>query len=172
MVLVVLVPRCLYVSECACLYVLSMNLIYSRRLVAWSKEYYANTGAMVRAMEEVRRVQGPKGASRGKVSCTVVEGFQGSGHSFSQSKGGPVKRLDEVLRLEYRTKLLNPKWAEAMVASGSGGAFEVSQRMTALIGWGATTGFQEGWVFDQAAQTYALDLDMAQRCSLGRRSRG
>eukprot|EP00955_Chlamydomonas_euryale_P106235 365691-Chlamydomonas_euryale.AAC.5 len=35
------------------------------------------------------------------------------------------KELEEVLRLEYRSKLLNPRWAEAMVAQGSGGAYEV-----------------------------------------------
>jgi magnesium chelatase subunit H len=50
-----------------------------------------------------------------------------------------------------------------MVAQGSGGAYEVSQRMTALIGWGGTTDFQEGWVYDQAAETYALDPEMAHR---------
>ena len=33
------------------------------------------------------------------------------------------------------------------MAQGSGGGFEVSQRMTALLGWGGTTKFAEaGWV--------------------------
>ena len=31
------------------------------------------------------------------------------------------------------------------MAQGSGGAFEVSQRMTALLGWGGTTKFAEAW---------------------------
>lgn len=52
---------------------------------------------------------------------------------------------------------------QAMADQGSGGAFEISQRMTAMIGWGATTGFAEKWVFDQAANTYALDQDMADK---------
>lgn len=30
-----------------------------------------------------------------------------------------------------------------MADQGSGGAFEISQRMTAMVGWGATSGFQE-----------------------------
>lgn len=30
-----------------------------------------------------------------------------------------------MLRLEYRSKLLNPKWAKTMAAQGSGGAYEV-----------------------------------------------
>ena len=32
------------------------------------------------------------------------------------------------------------------MAQGSGGAFEVSQRMTALLGWGGTTKFAEALV--------------------------
>jgi magnesium chelatase subunit H len=67
------------------------------------------------------------------------------------------------LRMEYRTKLLNPKWADAMAAQGSGGAYEISQRMTALIGWSGTTKFHENWVYDQAADTYALDAEMAEK---------
>jgi hypothetical protein len=66
-----------------------------------------------------------------------------------------------VLRLEYRSKLLNPKWAEAMAAQGSGGAYEISQRMTAMVGWGATTGFAEDWTWEQAAETYVMDEAMA-----------
>jgi len=111
------------------------------------QEYYANTGAMVRAMDDIQ-------GGTGKVQATVVEGF---------AKEVRPKKLNDVLRLEYRSKLLNPKWADEMVSQGSGGAFEVSQRMTAMIGWGATTKFKEQWVFDQSAQTYALDPDMAKR---------
>ncbi len=50
-----------------------------------------------------------------------------------------------------------------MASQGSGGAYEISQRMTAMIGWGATSGFSEGWAWDQAASTYALDPDMADK---------
>jgi magnesium chelatase subunit H len=65
--------------------------------------------------------------------------------------------------MEYRSKLLNPKWAEAMANQGSGGAFEISQRMTALIGWGGTADFTDDWVYEQAADTYAFDAEMAER---------
>ena len=46
---------------------------------------------------------------------------------------------------------------------GSGGAFEISQRMTAMIGWGATTDFKDKWVYDQAADQYVMDQEMADR---------
>ena len=109
------------------------------------QEYYANTGALKRAAE----VQQEK-----PVTASVVESF---------SKDATPRKLEDVLRLEYRTKLLNPKWAKAMADQGSGGAYEISQRMTALMGWAGTTNFQENWVYDQAADTYAFDPEMARR---------
>jgi magnesium chelatase subunit H len=109
------------------------------------QEYYANTGALKKAAEQ------QQGQS---VTASFVESF---------SKDTTPRKLEELLRMEYRTKLLNPKWADAMAAQGSGGAYEISQRMTALIGWGGTADFQEGWVYDQAADTYALDAEMAEK---------
>ena len=109
------------------------------------QEYYANTGGLKRAAEK----QGGK-----KVTTSFVESF---------SKDTTPRNLDDLLRMEYRTKLLNPKWAQAMANQGSGGAFEISQRMTALIGWGGTADFTDDWVYDQAADTYALDAEMADK---------
>ncbi|KAM3111704.1 magnesium chelatase subunit H [Phormidesmis sp. 146-33] len=109
------------------------------------QEYYANTGGLKRAAENQ---QGKK------VQASFVESF---------SKDTTPRNLEDLLRLEYRTKLLNPKWAESMTTQGSGGAYEISQRMTALIGWSGTTDFKDQWVYDQSADTYALDSDMANR---------
>ena len=72
----------------------------------------------------------------------------------------PVKDVEQVLRLEYRSKLLNPKWRDAMLKQGSGGAYEISQRMTAMVGWAATAEV-DNFVFDQAAERYALDEEVA-----------
>ncbi|MBD2566462.1 magnesium chelatase subunit H [Anabaena lutea] len=109
------------------------------------QEYYANTGGLKKAAEK---------QSGRKVQASFVESF---------SKDTTPRNLDDLLRMEYRTKLLNPKWADAMANQGSGGAFEISQRMTALIGWGGTADFQDDWVYDQAAETYALDPEMAEK---------
>ncbi|MFQ4143379.1 magnesium chelatase subunit H [Chlorogloeopsis sp. ULAP02] len=109
------------------------------------QEYYANTGGLKKAAEKIRGK---------KVTANFVESF---------SKDTTPRKLDDLLRMEYRTKLLNPKWAEAMATQGSGGAFEISQRMTALIGWGGTADFTDNWVYDQAADTYALDPEMAEK---------
>src|SRR5919202_856158 len=109
------------------------------------QEYYANTGGLKKAAEQK---QGKK------VNASFVESF---------SKDTTPRNLEDLLRLEYRTKLLNPKWADAMANQGSGGAYEISQRMTALIGWGGTVDFTDSWVYDQAADTYALDVEMAKK---------
>jgi magnesium chelatase subunit H len=117
------------------------------------QEYYANTGGLKQAAE-IQRSEHGNGNGKAIVPASFVESF---------SKDTTPRNLEELLRMEYRTKLLNPKWAEAMASQGSGGAFEISQRMTALIGWGGTTGFKESWVYDQASDTYALDPEMAKR---------
>lgn len=109
------------------------------------QEYYANTGGLKKAAEKQRGK---------KVTTSFVESF---------SKDSTPRNLDDLLRMEYRSKLVNPKWAQAMANQGSGGAFEISQRMTALIGWGGTADFQDDWVYDQAADTYALDAEMAEK---------
>ncbi len=109
------------------------------------QEYYGNTGGLKLAAEK---------QSGQEVSASFVESF---------SKDTNPRKLKDLLRMEYRTKLLNPKWAEAMADQGSGGAYEISQRMTALIGWGGTANFKDDWVYDQAVDTYALDAEMAKK---------
>ena len=81
----------------------------------------------------------------------MIEAFGGSGENAPV----PVKDVEEVLRLEYRSKLLNPKWRDAMLKQGSGGAYEISQRMTAMIGWSATSQV-DNFVFDQACERYEM----------------
>ena len=123
------------------------------------QEYYANTGALVAAANAAKEeAEEAKAAAAGtpakaikKTACSVVETF---------GEDVAPRDLDETLRLEYRSKLLNPRWAEAMADQGSGGAFEISQRMTALIGWGATSGFTENWVYDGAHERYVADEAM------------
>jgi magnesium chelatase subunit H len=109
------------------------------------QEYYANTGGLKRAAEN---------QSGKKVTASLIESF---------SKDTTPRKLEDLLRLEYRTKLLNPKWAESMANQGSGGAYEISQRMTALIGWGGTVDFKDNWVYDGASETYAFDPEMADK---------
>jgi len=121
------------------------------------QEYYANTGALKKAAENRKEIDSATG-KRKQVSVSIIEAFGGPGDDSDV----PVKDLDDVLRLEYRSKLLNPKWRDAMLEQGSGGAYEISQRMTAMVGWSATAQV-DNFVFDQAAERFALDDEVAKK---------
>lgn len=121
------------------------------------QEYYANTGALKKAAESRKEID-PVTGKRKSVVISVIEAFG----TDDDAAIVPVKDVEEVLRLEYRSKLLNPKWRDAMLNQGSGGVYEISQRMTAMIGWAATASV-DNFVFDQAAQRYALDRDVASK---------
>lgn len=51
-----------------------------------------------------------------------------------------VRTLSETVRLDARTKLLNPKWYEGMLSSGYEGVREIQKRLTNTMGWSATSG--------------------------------
>merc|ERR1712194_66380 len=121
------------------------------------QEYYANTGALKKAAENRKPVDKSTGKVK-KVAVSVIEAFGGT----SDDSNVPVRDVEDILRMEYRSKFLNPKWRGAMLEQGSGGAYEVSQRMTAMVGWAATVNV-DNFVFDQAAERYALDEDVANK---------
>ena len=50
-----------------------------------------------------------------------------------------------------------------MSEQGSGGAFEISQRFTAMVGWAGTAGFQDDFVYDQSFETYVADEAMREK---------
>jgi magnesium chelatase subunit H len=54
--------------------------------------------------------------------------------------GGQVRTLGSQVRLDARTKLLNPKWYEGMMSSGYEGVREIQKRLTNTLGWSATSG--------------------------------
>ena len=116
------------------------------------QEYFANTGALARAAQTRKRRA--TGNAEARVTASFVE-------SFGSASARQPRDLEQLLRLEYRSKLLNPRWADKMVAQGSGGVHEVSQRMNALLGWGAVAEYSDSFVFEQAADRYALDEKMA-----------
>ncbi len=76
---------------------------------------------------------------------------------------GKVRSAEEMVALETRTKTLNPRWYEGMLAHGYEGAREIESHVTNTFGWSATCGAVPGWVYDRIAQTYALDEDMLNR---------
>ena len=71
-----------------------------------------------------------------------------------------VRSLSETVRLDSRTKLLNPKWYEGMLASGYEGTREIQKRLNNTLGWSATSGQVDNWVYEDANDVYMKDLSL------------
>lgn len=74
-----------------------------------------------------------------------------------------VETLQEAMRLESRTRILNPKWVNAQLEHGYCGVAQVRTRLENTFGMQATTGTVDGWVFDQAAELLLFDEERRQR---------
>jgi cobaltochelatase CobN len=70
----------------------------------------------------------------------------------------PVLRdlKEEVLRV-YRTRVVNPKWIESITRHGYKGGLELAATVDYLFGYDATANVVDDWMYEQVAQTYALD---------------
>ncbi len=76
---------------------------------------------------------------------------------------GRVRTLSEQVALETRTRMLNPKWYEGLLQHGYEGVRQIEAHVTNTMGWSATTGQVEPWVYQQLTQTYVLDPEMRER---------
>jgi magnesium chelatase subunit H len=77
--------------------------------------------------------------------------------------GGQVRTLTEQVALETRTRMLNPKWYEGMLKHGYEGVRQIEVHLTNTMGWSATTGQVQPWVYEQLTQAFMLDPEMRQR---------
>jgi magnesium chelatase subunit H len=110
--------------------------------------YFDTLGGISRA---VKRAKGPDAAM-----APVYIGDQTRG-------GGTVRTLSEQVALETRTRTLNPKWYEGMLAHGYEGVHQIELHLTNTMGWSATTGQVQPWVYQQLTQTFLLDPEMRER---------
>jgi magnesium chelatase subunit H len=74
-----------------------------------------------------------------------------------------VRTLSETVRLDARTKLLNPKWYEGMLSHGYEGVRELSKRLVNTMGWSATAGAVDNWIYEDANTTFVKDEEMRKR---------
>lgn len=83
-----------------------------------------------------------------------------------QTQGeGKVRTLGEQVALETRTRTLNPKWFEGMLKHGYEGVRHIEAQVTNTLGWSATAGGIDPWVYQQMTETFVLDPEMRQRLS-------
>lgn len=74
-----------------------------------------------------------------------------------------VRTLAETVRLDARTKLLNPKFYEGMLSTGYEGVREIQKRLRNTMGWSATAGEVDNFVFEDANDTFINDPEMQKR---------
>lgn len=107
--------------------------------------YYEYLGGITKSVEKLRGTRPP---------VVLAEALTTTGRLSS---------LEQVVRLETRAKLLNPKWFEAMLAHGYQGVHEIETRVGNTYGWSATADAVEGWVYQGVADTFLLDEAMRDR---------
>jgi magnesium chelatase subunit H len=113
--------------------------------------YFDTLGGISRAVQRAKKQRGE--------DDTVAPVYIGD-----QTKGeGTVRTLSEQVAIETRTRMLNPKWYEGMLAHGYEGVRQIESAITNTMGWSATTGQVQPWVYQQLTQTFMLDETMRER---------
>lgn len=108
--------------------------------------YFDTLGGVARA---VRR-------ARGGEATPVYIGDQTRG-------GGKVRTLADQIALESRSRTLNPKFYEGLLRHGAEGVRQIEAHVTNTMGWSATTGHVEPWVYQRLSETFVLDAAMRER---------
>src|SRR2546429_1862473 len=83
--------------------------------------------------------------------------------SDSLSPQTKIRSLEETVRLETRTKTLNPKWFEGMLKHGFRGVAEIEDHVTNTFGWSATADAVDPWIYTEISKTFLLDEQMFER---------
>jgi magnesium chelatase subunit H len=81
-----------------------------------------------------------------------------------QTRGGSkVRTLKDQVALETRARSLNPKFYEPLLNHGHEGVRQIEACITNTVGWSATTGMVEPWVYQKMSETFVLDETMRKR---------
>ncbi|KAA9006873.1 cobaltochelatase subunit CobN [Histidinibacterium aquaticum] len=83
-----------------------------------------------------------------------------------QTRGSAkVRTLQAQVALETRSRSLNPKFYESLLKHGPEGVRQIEAHVTNTLGWSATTGEVEPWVYQRLSETFLLDPAMRERLS-------
>ncbi len=139
--------RKLFESELAGVELTYQNLESVEVGVTDVDHYVDGLGGMSRAVEKARGAASP---------VYIVDATQGN---------TKVRTLGEQIDLETRTRMLNPKWYEGMLQHGFEGVRYLELHVTNTLGWSATTGKVDPWVYQKISETFVLDAEMRTRLS-------
>ncbi len=108
--------------------------------------YFDTLGGIARAVKR----------AKGGVSAPVYIGDQTRGTA-------KVRTLQDQIALETRSRSLNPKFYEGLLKHGHEGVRQIEAHITNTVGWSATTGEVEPWVYQRLSETFVLDAAMRER---------
>jgi magnesium chelatase subunit H len=108
--------------------------------------YFDTLGGIARAVKR----------AKGGVSAPVYIGDQTRG-------AAKVRTLQAQVALETRARSLNPKFYEGLLKHGHEGVRQIEAQITNTMGWSATTGEVEPWVYQRLSETFVLDTEMRER---------
>ncbi|WP_324822938.1 cobaltochelatase subunit CobN [Sinanaerobacter sp. ZZT-01] len=76
----------------------------------------------------------------------------------TRENGDPnVQTLEEFVRTEIRSRVLNPKWIEGMLKDGYAGAAEIGDHIKNMFLMDATAGAIDDWSWQEIAETYIFN---------------
>ena len=108
--------------------------------------YFDTLGGIARAVKR----------AKGGAEAAVYIGDQTRGTA-------KVRTLKDQVALETRSRALNPKFFEALLEHGHEGGRQIEAQITNTLGWSATTGQVDPWVYQKLSETFVLDTDMRER---------
>ncbi len=95
-----------------------------------------------------------------------AKGEEAAVYISDQTRGvGKVRTLKEQIALETRSRSLNPKFFEPLLEHGHEGVRALEAHVTNTLGWSATTGQVDPWVYQRISETFVLDDEMRKRLS-------
>ncbi|MEM1318055.1 MAG: cobaltochelatase subunit CobN, partial [Pseudomonadota bacterium] len=112
--------------------------------------YFDTLGGISRAVAKQRKARGDDHA----LPVFISDQTQGD---------GKVRTLGDQVALETHTRSLNPKWFDGMLDHGFEGVREIENQITNTMGWSATTGEVQPWVYQKMSETFVLDDAMRDR---------
>ena len=102
--------------------------------------YFDTLGGIARAVKR----------AKGGDEATVYIGDQTRGSA-------KVRTLKDQVALETRSRALNPRFFEALLDHGHEGVRQIEAHITNTLGWSATTGQVDPWVYQKLSETFVLD---------------
>lgn len=93
-----------------------------------------------------------------------ARGQEAAVYISDQTRGeGKIRTLKDQIALETRSRSINPKFYEGLLKHGREGVRHIEAHVTNTMGWSATTGQVEPWVYQRISETFVLDDEMRER---------